>query len=260
MSDSPQAEVLFERIGPHVAVVTLNRPDVHNAVNGALTRQLGALTVRIEQDPDIRVAVLAARGPSFCAGMDLKVVAQGGMDEVVIGDAGFAGFVLASKSKPWIAAVHGLALGGGAELALACDMIIAGKQAQFGLPEVKRGLIAGAGGCIRIAHNLPRALAIELVTTGARLSAERAVAFGMANRLVEPGEELSAALEIAAAIAENAPTAVRESVRLTRYAADHSEDDALALQQEAIAKVLASPDLAEGARAFVEKRAPVWTA
>jgi len=258
MSDSLQAEVLFEQIGTHIAVVTLNRPDVHNAVNGALARKLGAITEQIEGDPNIRVAVLAARGPSFCAGMDLKVVAQGGMHEVVIGEAGFAGFVFAPKSKPWIAAVHGLALGGGTELALSCDMIVAGKQAQFGLPEVKRGLIAGAGGCIRIARSLPRALAIELVTTGARLSAERALAFGMANRLVEPGQELATALEIATAIAEGAPCAVRETLRLTRYAADHAEEDALALQQEAVARVLASPDLAEGARAFVEKRAPVW--
>lgn len=258
MMDETQTEVLFERVD-HVAVVTLNRPHAHNAVNGAVARQLAAITQDIERDPDIRVAVLAGRGPSFCAGLDLKMVTQGRMMDAVIGDAGFAGFVYAPRAKPWIAAVHGMALGGGMELALSCDMIVAGTDAQFSLPEVKRGLLAGAGGCIRIARSLPRAVAIELVTTGGRLSASRAVELGLANRLVASGEELAVALEIASIIAANAPIAVRESLRLIRYVSDFSEADALPVQNDSIARVLASPDVQEGTRAFVEKRTPVWS-
>ncbi|MBY8825620.1 enoyl-CoA hydratase-related protein [Sphingomonas colocasiae] len=257
-ADGQEAEVLFERIGDHVVLLTLNRPGAHNAVNGALARQLGEYTMRIEADPSIRVAILAARGKSFCAGVDLKVVAAGRVDELMPFGAGFAGFVYAPRAKPWIAAVHGGAFGGGMELALACDMIVAGENAVFALPEVKRGLIAGAGGCHRIARALPRALAIEMVVTGERLSAERACAFGLANRLVPAGQEITAAVEIAQAIAGNAPSSVRESLRVTRLAADRDETAVLAAQEEAIANVLASPNAREGARAFIEKRAPAW--
>lgn len=258
MSDQIGTEVLLERIGAHVALVTLNRPDVHNAVNGAVARRLAAVTEEVERDPSLRVAVLAANGRSFCAGMDLKVAAEGRIDEVVVGEAGFAGFVFAPKTKLWIAAVQGLALAGGAELALSCDMIVAGEAAQFGLPEVQRGLIAGAGGCIRLARSVPRAVAIELVTTGGRLTAARAVELGLANRLVAQGEEVGTALQIAASIAANAPTAVRESLRIVRFVADSVEAEARVMQQDAITRVLASPDVVEGARAFVEKRAPIW--
>lgn len=258
MSDETEAEVLFERIGAHVALVTLNRPQVHNAVNGAVAKLLHRYTSEIEADPTIRVAVLAGKGASFCAGLDLKAASEGRMYETVIGDAGFAGFVFAAKSKPWIAAVHGMALGGGTELALACDMIVAGEKASFALPEVKRGLIAGAGGAFRIARALPRALAIEMVVTGDRVPAERAYALGLVNRLVALGEEVEAALTIAATIAANAPTAVRESLSVVRHAADLEEADIRAVQDKAVKRVLASPDVAEGAKAFVEKRAPVW--
>lgn len=251
-------EVLFERVGEHIALVTLNRPDAHNAVNGAVAQLLGGFTREIENDPSIRVAILAAHGKSFCAGMDLKVVAEGGVDAVTPFGAGFGGFVYAPKSKPWIAAVHGGAYGGGTELALACDMVVAGENAAFALPEVKRGLIAGAGGCHRITRALPRALAIEMAITGERISAARAYEAGLANRLVAAGQEVAAALELAEAIARNAPTSVRETLRLTRYAADRDETEVLALQQQAIEIVLASPNVAEGALAFIEKRPPRW--
>lgn len=252
------AEVLFERVGDHVALVTLNRPDAHNAINGTIARLLGNYTQRIENDPSIRVAVLAARGKSFCAGVDLKAVAEGRVAEVAPQDGGFAGFVYAPKAKPWIAAVHGGAYGGGTELALACDMVVAGDNASFALPEVKRGLIAGAGGAYRIACALPRALAIELVVTGDRLSAARAYELGLANRLVRPGLEVETALALAETVAANAPASVRESLRVTRFAADLGEAEMRAVLDQAIATVLASPNMAEGARAFVEKRAPVW--
>lgn len=255
---SDDAEVLFERVGAHVALVTLNRPDAHNAVNGNIARLLGDYTRQVENDPSIRVAVLAARGKSFCAGVDLKAVAEGRVAEVAPTEGGFAGFVYAARTKPWIAAVHGGAFGGGTELALACDMVVAGENASFALPEVKRGLIAGAGGAYRIALALPRALAIEMVVTGERLSAARACELGLANRLVRPGAEVETALALAELVAANAPASVRESLRVTRFAADRGEADMRAVLETAIATVLASPNMAEGARAFVEKRAPVW--
>lgn len=251
--------VLFKRIGEHIALVTLNRPRAHNAVDGAVARQLGDYTRMIEQDPSVRVAILAANGKSFCAGVDLKTVSEGHVEEVIpFADAGFAGFVYAPKTKPWIAAVQGGAYGGGAELALACDMVVAGENAVFALPEVKRGLIAGAGGCHRIVRALPRAVAIEMVVTGLPLSATRAYDFGLANRLVPTGQEVATAIGMAQTIADNAPTSVRETLRLTRFAADRDENDVLALQQAAIAAVLASPNVQEGARAFIEKRPPDW--
>lgn len=253
-----EAQVLFERVGDHVAVVTLNRPLAHNAVDGQVAQQLGGLVRQIENDASLRVAILAARGKTFCAGADLKVAAAGRADELSTEDGGFAGFVYAAKSKPWIAAVHGGAFGGGAELAFACDMIVAGENAAFALPEVKRGLIAGAGGCHRIAAAAPRAIAIEAVLTGEPLSASRALACGLVNRIAAPGQELTGALALAEAIAANAPNSVRETLRLTRFAADRDLSGVLAMQDQAIRAILASPNMMEGARAFIEKRAPQW--
>lgn len=152
-----------------------------------------------------------------------------------------------------------MALGGGMELALACDMLVAGRNARFALPEVRRGLLAGAGGCIRLARSVPRAIALELVTTGGSLDAEEAFRLGLANRLVDAGSEVPVALTMAADIANNAPVAVRESLRLARIMSDSGEQNALHAQDAAIVRVLASPDAQEGARAFVEKRSPLWT-
>lgn len=256
---SAEAEVLFERVGDHVALVTLNRPGVHNAVNATIARDLESITASIEADPTIRVAVLAARGKSFCAGLDLKEVAAGRIWELARPNTGFAGFVYAPKSKPWIAAVQGAAFGGGIELALSCDMIVASELANFALPEVKRGLIAGAAGAFRITRVLPRPLAIEMVVTGEAVGGRRAYEIGLVNRLVESGEEVAEALRMAATIARNAPLSVRESLRVTRFAADLNEAEIRVVQDDAVARVLASPDLAEGARAFIERREPVWT-
>lgn len=252
-------EVLFERVGEHVVLVTLNRPDAHNAVNVAVAEALEACVMQIEADPTIRAAVLAARGKSFCAGADLREVAAGRALQLARPETGFAGFVYAAKSKPWIAAVQGAAFGGGTEIALACDMIIAGEKASFALPEVKRGLIAGAGGAYRVTNVLPRPVAIEMVVTGEPIGAQRAYELGLVNHLVAGGEEVAAALRLAETIARNAPLSVRESLRLTRFAADRGESENLRLQEEVVTNVLASPNLAEGAKAFIEKRAPVWT-
>ncbi len=259
MSDTETAEVLFERVGDHVALVTLNRPNVHNAVNVAVAETLEALVIEIEADRTIRAAVLAARGSSFCAGADLREVAAGRALQLARPETGFAGFVYAAKTKPWIAAVQGPAYGGGTEIALTCDMIVAGEKASFGLPEVKRGLIAGASGAYRVTNVLPRPIAIEMVVTGEPIGAQRAYDLGFINHLVASGEEVAAALRLAETIARNAPVSVRESLGLTRAAADRGEAENRRLQDAAVAHVLASPDLHEGAKAFIEKRAPVWT-
>nr|WP_298718628.1 enoyl-CoA hydratase-related protein [uncultured Steroidobacter sp.] len=259
MSTAVEDEVLFERIGEHVALVTLNRPSARNAVNGAVALALEAFTKQVEADKSIRVAVLAAKGDVFCAGLDLKAVAAGKMWETVRPDSGFAGFVYAKKSKPWIAVVQGPAAGGGVEIALSCDLIVASEAASFALPEVKRGLIAGAGGAYRITRALSRPLAIEMVVTGEPLNARRAYEAGLINRITAPGAERDEALAIASRIAANSPIAVRESLRVARYASDLCEAEVRAVQDEAVQHVLAASDYQEGAKAFVERRAPVWS-
>jgi enoyl-CoA hydratase len=259
MSNAAEDEVLFERVGDHVALITLNRPSARNAVNGAVALTIERFTKQVEADKSIRVAVLAATGNVFCAGLDLKAVAAGKMWETVTPDGGFAGFVYARKSKPWIVAVQGPAAGGGVEIALSCDIIVASEAASFALPEVKRGLIAGAGGAYRITRGLPRSLAIEMVVTGEPLGAKRAYEAGLVNRLTTPGEERKEALAIASRIAANSPIAVRESLHVTRHAADLCEADLRATQDEAVERVLAASDWQEGAKAFVERRAPVWS-
>ncbi|HEY6641285.1 enoyl-CoA hydratase-related protein [Povalibacter sp.] len=252
-------EVQFERVGEHVAVVTLNRPAARNAVNGAVARTLESLVAQVEADKSIRVAVLAAAGSTFCAGVDLKTVAAGNIMEVARPQTGFAGFVYAPKSKPWIAAVQGPAMGGGVELALSCDLVVAGEAASFAFPEVKRGLIAGAAGAYRITRCLSRPLAIEMIVTGEPLGARRAYEVGLVNRVTAQGAEREEALTIATLIATNSPVAVRESLRVTRYASDLCEAEIRAVQDDAVARVLSSSDYQEGAKAFVERRAPVWS-
>lgn len=259
MSNAVEDEVLFERVGEHVALVTLNRPSARNAVNGAVALAIERFTKRVEEDQSIRVAVLAATGDIFCAGLDLKAVAGGKMWETVTPDGGFAGFVYAKKSKPWIVAVQGPAAGGGVEIILSCDIVVASEAASFALPEVKRGLIAGAGGVYRITRCLPRPLAIEMVVTGEPLGARRAHEAGLVNRITAPGAERDEALAIANRIAANSPIAVRESLRVARYASDLCEADLRATQDDAVKHVLAASDYHEGAKAFVERRAPVWS-
>ena len=261
MSDTPDTEepiVLLDRPTAHVAVMTLNRPRARNAISPAMTRAIESAVTEIEADPDIRVAIVAANGPSFCAGADLKEAAAGNGPASISPTAGFAGFVHAPRSKPWIAAVHGAAHAGGCEIALACDMIVAAEDASFGLPEVKRGVIPGAHGSYRIARVLPRPLALELVTTGNAIDARRAYEIGLINRVVPNDRLLAEAIALAAGIAENSPMAVREALQVTRAAADRDEDMLRRLESEAIARILTGPDFIEGATAFVEKRAPVW--
>ncbi len=261
MSDTanPGPEVLYEIIDNHIAVLTLNRPRVRNAVNGAMTALLEQLVRGVETDDRIRVAILTSSdGRAFCAGADLSEIAAGRGDLLKTPEGGFGGFVHAPRHKPWIAAVEGLAIGGGCELALACDMIVAAQNAQFGLPEVKRGLLAGAGGLFRLPRALPRSIALEMIATGAPMSAERAAAFGLLNRVVPPGTARDAAIDLARSIAENAPLAVRHSLAVARQAVDHSDMELRDISMAEVETVMASEDAKEGARAFLEKRRPQW--
>jgi enoyl-CoA hydratase len=260
MSESIQSDesVSFERVHGQIAVITLNRPRVHNAINAEMTARIEAMVTRVESDSTLRAAVLAANGKSFCAGADLSEVAAGRARELSTPDGGFAGFVFAHKSKPWIAAVQGAALGGGTELALACDMIVASKDAAFGLPEARRGLIAGAGGCYRLARAMPPAIAIEMITTGTAISGDRAHALGLVNRIADPAQVRAEALKLAQTVTANSPLSVREGLRIARAAAHFGEQELRALQEQAVARILAGPDFLEGAAAFLEQRAPVW--
>ena len=251
--------VLFEMVGSHIAIVRLNRPEVRNAIDGDTTRAMADLVDRIEDDADVRVALLASSTPGiFCAGADLKIVAAGRAHELTHPTHGFGGLSDRLRRTPWIAAVDGFALGGGCELALACDMIVATPQARFGLPEVKRGLMANAGGVHRIARVLPRNVAIELVSTGEPIDGETAHHHGMANRLAEPENLLDEALDLAHTIAQNAPLSVSGSLAVTRMVGDRSDAELRQISRAETMRVIASEDAQEGPRAFVEKRKPRW--
>jgi enoyl-CoA hydratase len=255
-----EAPILIERTDDHVAIVTLNRPRARNAIDPALTQGLASAVERTEADGEIRAVVLAAAPcGTFCAGADLRVVAAGRADDLWTAEGGFAGFVHARRHKPWIAAVDGLALAGGCEIALACDLIVAGDEGGFGLPEVKRGLIAAAGGLYRLPRSLPRAVALEIILTGTTLAAPRAHALGMVGRLVRSGQARQEAIVLAQAIAANAPLAVRESLAVARLAPDLPEADLRAASAAARTRIQATEDYSEGPRAFTEKRPPRWT-
>ncbi len=259
MDDSATAVVKLETQQGNVALVTINRPEARNAVNGAVAVALEAILKQTERDADVWTVVLTgAGGKVFCAGADLKEVAQGRIQSLMTPDGGFAGFVHAKRTKPWIAAVEGMALAGGCELALACDLIVATEGGAFGLPEVMRGLMASAGGLYRLPRALPRGVALDLILTAERLPAERAAALGMVSRLAPAGRAVETALQLARAINQNAPLAVRESLAIARRAYDLTDAELRQLSEEGQDRLQRTEDLLEGARAFVEKRAPVW--
>lgn len=261
MTSEPTSEraVLFERLPGHIALVTINRPQARNAVDGDVTAQLSAVVADTEADPDVWVVVLTGAGrEAFCSGADLKALAAGRGRQLRTEGGGFAGFVYAPRGKPWIAAVNGAALAGGAEIALACELVVAAEHAVFGLPEVRRGLIAGAGGLYRLPRAIPRNLALELVMTGDPIDAAAAHRHGVVNRLVPAAEVRQAAVELAERITRNAPLAVRESLQVARQAHDLAEPELQALGTQGLARMAASQDLQEGLRAFIEKRSPHW--
>jgi enoyl-CoA hydratase len=254
-SDASPVEVAVD--GP-VALITLSRPRARNAVDAAMANALEAAIDRIEEDDHIVVTILAARGPVFCAGADLKVIGAGGAASLETARGGFAGFCRRERAKPVIAAVDGPALAGGFEIVAACDLVVASHAARFAIPEVKRGLVAGAGGLVRLPWKLPFNLAVEAAVTGDPISAERAAGVGFVNALVEPDSAIDGARRLAQAIVANAPVAVRESLAVIRAQYRSSEEEAWAMSVVAFGRAVRSDDAAEGVRAFVEKRSPVW--
>jgi enoyl-CoA hydratase len=246
----------------NVAVITINRPEARNAVNTAVARGLEDAVDQLEADDETWVGILTGakttKGYIFCAGADLKQMSvdPGGM---MTEGGGFAGFVKRARTKPIIAAVDGPALAGGTEIVLACDLVVASRTAVFGVPEVKRNLIAGAGALFRLPRKLPRNIAMELVLTG-RLDfpAERAHHFGLVNVLCDEGQALEAAKKLAAQISENAPLAVRESRRVLLESTDAPDEVGWRMSAEGMAKMFGTEDFNEGLAAFVEKRAPRW--
>ncbi|MBS7843202.1 enoyl-CoA hydratase/isomerase family protein [Pseudomonas fluorescens] len=252
-------EVTCQDLQGGIALITLNRPHKRNAINVSSSRALARFVEQTEANPDIRVVILTGAGPlAFCAGADLDDIAAGIGEQIAVNQAGMGGLIHVERRKPWIAAVRGAALGAGTELALACDMIIAGKSARFTLPEVKRGLIAGAGGIYRLMRRIAPTLAMELLLTGNRLDAERAAAIGLVNHVVDDEQVLETALHLARQIAANAPLAVQETLQIARQALALGEAQ-LRLDVEAAGmRLQASEDLQIGLRAFQEKRTPEW--
>lgn len=245
----------MERDGA-VLVITMNRPRVRNAIDGALTRAVAAAVDELDGDAALSVGVLTGAGGTFCAGMDLKAFLAGDFPEIP--GRGLAGITMTPPEKPIIAAVEGYALAGGCEIALACDMIVAARDASFGLPETKRSLVAGAGGLFRLPRRIPPAIAMEYALTGEHFGAAAAHGWGLVNRLTEPGAALAGALELAAAITANGPLAIRATKQIVANAPDWPADERWARQDKIMRPVLRSADAREGASAFAEKRQPVW--
>ncbi|HZB72002.1 MAG TPA: crotonase/enoyl-CoA hydratase family protein [Acidimicrobiales bacterium] len=241
-----------------VAVLTINRPEARNAVNGDVARGMEEAIDRLEGDDDTWIGVVAGEGPVFSAGADLKAIAAGQAADLQTKRGGFGGIAARDRTKPLIAAVDGPALAGGCEIVLSCDLVVASTNARFGIPEVKRSLVAAAGGLFRLPRALPRNVAMELALTGDPIDAERAHAFGLVNELVEPGKALEAALALAERINANAPVAVRQSRRVVVEGMLADDDTAWKVTGDAMAKAMSTEDFAEGPRAFIEKRPPEW--
>jgi enoyl-CoA hydratase len=239
-----------------VLVVTIDRPEARNAVNLAVAEGIAAAIERLDGEDALCVGILTGAGGTFCAGMDLKAFVAG--EHPHVAGRGFAGIVQHPPRKPMIAAVEGWALAGGFEVALACDVIVAARDARFGIPEVKRGLVAAGGALLRLPRRIPYHLAMELALTGDPIGAERAYAIGIVSRLTESGEALDGARDIAATIARNGPLAVGASKQIVTAAADWPPAEAWDRQAAIAGSVLTSEDAREGAQAFAEKRDPVW--
>jgi enoyl-CoA hydratase len=251
------AVVEFERKGT-IALVTLNRPEARNAISPEVSQTMASILDEVEADAGLRTVVITGNGEVFCAGADLKVVASGKANDIASGKGGFAGIVTRNFPKPIIAAVQGPALAGGFEIVLACDLVVAADAAKFGIPEAKRGLMAAAGGLIRLPKRVPLAIALELAMTGDPIDADRALNLGLVNRVVPANQVVAEAIAIAERIGENSPIAVRMSRQLVIEAAEMSEQDGWKRTLELMMPVFESGDAIEGATAFAEKRAPVW--
>ncbi len=247
--------VLRERRG-RILVITINRPDARNAANKAVAEGLAAACDELDDTPELSVAVLTGAGGNFCSGMDLKAFAAG---ELAYVPGRGLGFTERPPRKPIISAVEGFAVAGGTELVLATDLVVASKTAKFGIPEVKRGLVAAGGGLLRLRQRIPYQKALELALTGTSFTAEQGEAWGFVNVLTEPGEALAAAMELAEQITANGPMAVAVTKDIMVRSVDWSQDEMWQKQGELISPVFSSNDAKEGAIAFAEKRAPNWT-
>lgn len=240
-----------------IMVITVNRPDSRNAVNYETSLALVRAFDALDADPEAVIGILTGAGNTFSSGMDLKAFALNGQRPHVEG-RGFAGLCERPPRKPLIAAVEGYALAGGFEMALACDMIVAANNANFGLPEVKRGIVAGSGGMLRLPGRIPYHVAMEVILTGEMLPAARAAELGLVNRLVEPGQALDAARDLARRVSANGPLAVQTAKKIVTESRDWRQADMFHLQRPRVAHIFTSADAKEGATAFAEKRAAVW--
>jgi enoyl-CoA hydratase len=249
------ASVIEQCRGP-VLVITINRPHVRNAVNSAVTDGVGAALDELDTNDGLSVGVLTGAGGYFCAGLDLGAFLAG--ERPWDGERGFAGVTRKAPRKPLIAAVEGGALAGGFEVVLACDLIVAARGAQFGIPEVKRSLVAAGGGLLRLPRRMPYHAAMQMALTGAPLDAERLQELGVVSAVTEPGRALEASLRLAESIAANGPLAVLASKRIIQAQADWATTEMWERQAEISDPVLVSEDAREGAVAFKERRAPVW--
>jgi enoyl-CoA hydratase len=248
-------KVLIERNGG-ILVVTLNRPEVRNAIDTETAWAISDALDDFDADPTLTAAVLTGTGGTFCAGMDLKAFLAG--ENPTVGERGFAGIVEKPPTKPTIAAVEGTALAGGFEIVLACDLIVAAQDARFGLPEVKRSLVAAGGGLLRLSRQVPFHLAMEWALTGDFVSATAAANAGLVNRIVPPGEALAEAMKLAESITRNGPLALTATKQILTEARGWSREEEFDRQRTLSVPVRESQDAREGALAFKEKRAPVW--
>jgi len=249
-------EVLVE-YAERIAIITINRPQARNAVNHAVSALMAAAIEELDRRDDLTVGIITGAGGTFCAGMDLKAFLAG--ENVGVEGKGFAGLTQAPPRKPLIAAVEGWALAGGCEIALTCDLIVAADDAKFGIPEVKRGLVAAAGGLFKLPRRIPANIAMELALTGDPLPAIDAHRLGLVNALTAPGRALDGARSLAGRIAANGPLAVAATKQVIAQQQDWDSTEAWALQEPIVRPVFGSADAREGARAFAENRAPVWT-
>lgn len=252
MSDLVKIEIV-----DRIQIITINRPQTRNAINYETAHELAHAFDQLDGSDEIVLGILTGAGNTFSSGMDLKAFAHNGQRPYV-GDRGFAGLCEKPPRKPLIAAVEGYALAGGCEMALACDLIVAASNASFGLPEVKRGIVPGAGGMLRLPRRVSYHVAMEMILTGEMLPAQRAYDVGLANRLVDPGQALEGALTLGRIIAQNGPLAVQVAKQVVTQSIDWRQADMFDLQRPRIAPIFASADAKEGATAFAEKRKPVW--
>lgn len=250
------SDAVLTEVEDGILTVTINRPEAKNAVNAKVAQGIAAAMDMLDSDDSIRVAILTGANNTFCSGMDLKAFVSG--ENPSIEGRGFAGLAEKLPQKPLIAAVEGYALAGGCELAICCDLIVAAEDAQFGVPEVKRGLVAAAGGLLRLPRQIPPRLAMELALTGDFIDSGRALESGLINAVTPSGGALEAAKALAAKICANGPLAVSVTKQLIKDSAEWTEAEMFERQMDISQKVFTSEDAIEGATAFAEKRAPQW--